>query len=322
MSPSMAVILNCSSGSNKAARQRARIEALLRASRLDADLLYAERGELVTEFARRAAQRPYDVLVAGGGDGTMSAVAAAVAGTDKVMGVLPLGTVNHFARYLGVPLRLDAAVRMLAEGQQARIDVGEVNGRVFVNNSSLGLYPRIVRDREALRQRCGLNRWVAFALAIARGLWRHEPIRLRLILDEDELQVSTPLVFVANRDFRLGALDVARRAAPGSGELGVCVAHAPTRRSLVKLLARAVAGGLQGASELSLFRTSELRIEAPERSLDVAADGEILRLTPPLRYRVRPSALRIIVPASRGIDAGAASRPGGGEPPARAALSD
>jgi diacylglycerol kinase family enzyme len=315
----MAVILNCSSGSNKAARQRVAVEALMKASRLDADVLCAERGEHVAELAARAARRPYDVLVAGGGDGTMSAVAAAVAGTDKVMGVLPLGTVNHFARSLGIPMRLDAAVRTLAEGQRVRIDVGEVNGRVFVNNSTLGIYPRIVRDREALRQRRGLNRWIAFALAIAAGIRRHEPVRLRLVLDGDELQVSTPFVFVANNDFRLGALDVVRRVALGSGELGVCVAHAPTRRSIVKLLASAVAGRLQGARDLSILRTSELWVEAPQRSLDVAADGEILQLTPPLRYRTRPSALQIIVPAARGAGTRAASRPGGGRP-ARAAL--
>src|SRR5205085_3689399 len=101
----------------------------------------------------------------GGGDGTQSAIASRLAGTQLVHGVLPLGTLNHFAKDLGIPLQLDEAVRTLAEGRVLEVDVGEVNGRVFINNSSLGLYPEIVRERELQQMRLGKSKWRALASA-------------------------------------------------------------------------------------------------------------------------------------------------------------
>ncbi|WP_437609435.1 diacylglycerol kinase family protein [Sorangium sp. So ce834] len=307
----MAVLLNCSSRSNRAAEQRARLGELLKATGFDADLLCAEKTRHTGELARYAAREPYDLVVAAGGDGTVSTVAAAITGTDKTLGVLPLGTVNHFAKYLGVPLTLEGAVRTLAEGRRARVDVGEVNGRVFVNNSTLGIYPGIVRDREALRKRSGLNKWVALSLATVSGIRRHERVRLRLFLDGQELQLDTPFVFVANNDFKLGDVDLARQHPPGSGELGVCVAHAESRLSSVRLIASALAGRIQKASDFSILRTTELRVEAPgRRRLHVAADGEVLKMEPPLCYRTRPEALRVIVPLSSSISAGSRRREG------------
>ncbi|WP_437288090.1 diacylglycerol/lipid kinase family protein [Sorangium sp. So ce406] len=300
----MAVLLNCSSRSNRAAEQRARLGELLNESGLAADLLCAEKGRHMGELARRAARGPYDLVVAGGGDGTMSTVAAAIAETDKTMGVLPLGTVNHFAKYLGVPLDLEGAVRTLVEGRRVQVDLGEVNGRVFVNNSTLGIYPSIVRDREALRKRRGINKWLAFALATVSGIRRHKGARLRLLLDGQELELDTPFVFVANSDFKLGDLDLARQRPPHRGELGVCVARAESRLAMLKLIASAFAGRIQKANDFSIMRTTELRVEAPCRTLHVAADGEILRMTPPLVYRTRPSALRVLVPLSSDISAG------------------
>ncbi|WP_437317142.1 diacylglycerol/lipid kinase family protein [Sorangium sp. So ce385] len=307
----MAVLLNCSSRSNRAAEQRARLGELLKETGFDADLLCAEKTRHMGELARYAAREPYDLVVAAGGDGTVNTVAAAVAGTDKTLGVLPLGTVNHFAKYLGVPLTLEGAVRTLVEGRRARVDVGEVNGRVFVNNSTLGIYPSIVRDREALRKRSGLNKWVALALATVSGIRRHERVRLRLSLDGQELQLDTPFVFVANNDFKLGDVDLARQRPPSSGELGVCVAHAESRLSSVRLIASALAGRIQEASDFSILRTTELRVEAPgRRRLHVAADGEVLKMKPPLCYRTRPEALRVIVPLSSRISAGSRRREG------------
>lgn len=304
----VAVLLNCSSRSNRAAQQRARLEALMKESGLDADLLCAEHGRLLGELARSAARAPYDLLVAGGGDGTVSTVAAAIAGTDRTLGVLPLGTVNHFAKYLGLPLALEGAVRTLVEGRRVQVDVGEVNGHVFVNNSTLGIYPGIVRAREALRERRGLNRWIALALSTLAGLGRHERVRLRLLLDGQELQLSTPFMFIANNDFKLGDLDLARQGPLGPGELGVCVAHAESRRASARLLASALAGRIQRASDFSVLRTRALRVEAPRRRLRVAADGEVLELSPPLCYRTRPAALRVLVPPSSRLGAGAGRR--------------
>jgi diacylglycerol kinase family enzyme len=292
----MAVLLNCGSRSERAAQQRTRIVELLESRRIEADLLCSDGGRSIAELARSAAQRPYEVLVAAGGDGTMNAVASAITGTDRAMGVLPLGTVNHFAKYLGIPADLEGAVRTLAEGRRVRIDVGEVNGRVFVNNSTIGIYPRIVRRREQLRKSHGLNKWLAFALATIAGIRRHDFVRLRLLMDEQELRLKTPFVFIANNDFKLGDLAIGPSDPLGSGELGVCVAHPRSRLSILRLLASAAVGRIQSAQDFTVLRTKGLWVDTPLRSLHVATDGEIITLTPPLRYRSRPSALGVIVP--------------------------
>ncbi|WP_437278925.1 diacylglycerol kinase family protein [Sorangium sp. So ce375] len=304
----MAVLLNCSSRSNRAAEQRARLWELLRERGFVAEVLCAEKGPQLGELARRVARGPYDLVVAAGGDGTVNTVASAIAGTEKTMGVLPLGTVNHFAKHLGIPLTLEGAVRTLVEGRRVRVDVGEVNGRAFVNNSTLGIYPGIVRGREALRKRRGLNKWVALALATASGIQRHERVHLRLVLDGQEIELETPFVFVANNDFKLGDVDIGRQRPPCSGELGVCVAHAESRLSTVKLIASAVAGRIHKSTDFSILRTTALRVEAPHRRLYVAADGEVLRMATPLCYRVRPLALRVVAPLSSELNAGSRRR--------------
>ena len=296
MPSSMAVVLNCSSHSHRAARQRERVAELLHASGLEADVMCAENGRRVAELAKRAVRQHYRTIVAGGGDGTMSAVAAAVVGTEKTMGVLPLGTINHFAKYLGIPTDLEGAVRTLGEGQPARIDVGEVNGRVFVNNSTLGIYPHIVHHREQLRERHGLNKWLAFAVAVATGLRRHELLRLRLMTDDLDIVLITPFVFVANSDFKLGAIGLGPEGPLGPGELGVCVAQTQSRLEMAGLIASAAAGRIEKAERFRIMRTRQLWVETASRRLHVAADGEIFKLHAPLRYRSRPVALSVFVP--------------------------
>ncbi|MGA8712584.1 MAG: diacylglycerol kinase family protein, partial [Roseiarcus sp.] len=137
------------------------------------------RGADLPLSAARALGENSRLVVAGGGDGTINAVAGALAGRDTALGVLPIGTLNHFARDVGIPLNLEAAVRTLFTGQVKKVDVGEVNGRVFVNNSGIGLYPRIVRVREEAQRR-GHVKWVAFLLAVGSVMRRYSLVSVRL----------------------------------------------------------------------------------------------------------------------------------------------
>src|SRR5207249_4336821 len=135
-----------------------RLAQLFKDQGLTPEFLVANRGSDVPKLARQAANRDYRIVVAGGGDGTMNAVASAIFGTDKTMGVLPMGTLNHFARDLGIPLALDRAIAVIAEGESAQIDVAEVNGNIFINNSSIGLYSALVRYRID-NQKVGYSKW-------------------------------------------------------------------------------------------------------------------------------------------------------------------
>ena len=151
---------------------RHRLAELFAARNQRVNISLARNGEEVVELARRAAQSDSRIIVAGGGDGTINAVASAVINTDKTFGVLPLGTLNHFAKDLHIPLDLEDAVRTVLAGHTTQVDVGEVNERIFLNNSSLGLYPRLVHEREK-KQQLGSRKWTAFFWAGVAVLRRY-----------------------------------------------------------------------------------------------------------------------------------------------------
>lgn len=273
---------------------------MLIASKLEAELICAERGAELAEIAQRVANDDHhDLIIAAGGDGSVNAVAAAVTGTTKTMAVLPLGTVNHFAKTLGMPMDLASAIESLVDAETTMIDLGEVNGIPFVNNSTLGVYPRIVRFREQLRARYGLNKWLAFAYATARMLPRRDPLRLKIVVDGDvkeELNVETTFVFIGKSDSTLGGLDLIPGARPEPGKLSVCFVRSGSRLSMLRLGARAMAGRLPGAEGFEAFQAADLVITTEPDRLHVAMDGEVITPSTPLHYRVRPGALRVAMP--------------------------
>ena len=292
------VILNKSSGS---AEDREVDERLRRAFRehagMEVDLHRAQDGADVLRLAKEAAAGPSNVVVVGGGDGTIGSAASVLAESDKAMGVLPLGTFNHFAKDLAIPLDVEEAVRNVAQGRVVRVDVGEVNGKTFVNNSSLGLYPSIVRDRKEQQQRLGRGKWPAFFWATLHALHRHRSILdLTLSVDGQELRRRTPFVFVGNNVYEMEGFDIGKRERLDRGELSLYLAPGARPIDLVFMAIRALFGGLRGADDFETLRTTELRIDTRTGPVRVANDGEISMLETPLRYRVRPGALRVVVP--------------------------
>jgi diacylglycerol kinase family enzyme len=295
------VLVNARSGASRSEPER--IHAALAAAGVTAELRPI-RGD-VTEAARRAAADGADAVVAAGGDGTISAVAGALAGTDTPLGVLPTGTFNHFARDLGLPLELDAAARALAAGEVRTVDVGEVNGRVFVNNSSIGLYPLAVRERETRRR--FWPKPLAMAAAMIRLVARLPQFRLRLRLRGATVPRRTPILFVGNNEYDMKLLAPQRRARLDAGALSVVVVRHASRVGLVGMALRALVGRLDEARDLETLRLEELEVSPrrPHRLL-VSADGEVFRAEPPITYRIRPRALRVLAPAA---GAGSAEAP-------------
>jgi diacylglycerol kinase family enzyme len=266
---------------------------------MQAQIVVARSGAELSPLAARAVAENRRPVVAGGGDGTVNAVAGAVAGTDTALGVLPMGTLNHFAKDVGVPLGLEAAVRNLFTGQVTKVDVGEVNGRVFVNNSGVGLYPHIVRQREE-EQHHGHVKWVAFVLAVGSVLRRYSRLRVRLHMDEAEaLARVTPLLFVGNNRYEVAGLEIGRRTSLNSGQLWVCMAPRAGRRNLVRMALRALTGRVTD-HELNAFEVEEIWVQTGTRWVNVSTDGEVSIMNAPLHYRIRPHALGVVVPARRG----------------------
>jgi diacylglycerol kinase family enzyme len=216
--------------------------------------------------------------------------------------VLPLGTLNHFAKDLGIPLELEDAVAVLAQGRVAEVDVAEVNGRVFLNNSSLGLYPEIVQERERQQDRLGRGKWPAFAWACLAALRRYSFHTVRLHVDGAERVRRTPFVFVGNNDYEMSGMDIGARACLDRGELCVWVAHHTGRLGLLWFALAALFGQLHRVHGLDHLRTDRLLIESGSPRLRVSTDGEVQELDTPLDYRSRPRALRVLVAAPRPED--------------------
>lgn len=302
------VIVNRGGGSF-AEDKAAGLEALFAEHGVEAKVLAVEPGELDRHCGEAAGADGVDALVAAGGDGTISAAAAAVAGTDMPLGVLPLGTLNHFARDAGIPLELGEAVAVVAGGRVRPVDVAEVNGRLFVNNSAVGLYPRLVREREAQQRHLGRSKRLAMAAAAARTLWRFSHHRLTIRIEGRQEPVETPLLFVGNNRYETGLLSLGQRTAIDRGEL--CI-YAPLARSawqFVWISLRAVLGRPDEQEDfLTLDGVKSVEIGSRRPRLMVATDGEAQSMETPLRYRLRPGDLKLIVPAAGEADPG--SSPG------------
>jgi diacylglycerol kinase family enzyme len=306
------VVLNAAAGlrPGQVRAEAAAIRDLFAAEAVEADVRPVA-GAALLAAAREAALSEADVVVMGGGDGTMGAGAGALAATGKPMGVLPLGTLNHFARDLGVPSALEDAVRTVARGTTREVDVGEGNGRVFVNNSSIGLYPVAVSLRDAWMDRQGMHKWVAMGRAALDTLRRFPVVRVGLRMEEGGVLVTTPMVFIGNNRYDTRPLSLGRRASLDQGELWVYLARDTGRWGLLRLAARALAGRLDDSRDFEGLRVQAVQVEDRRRVLTVAFDGEVCQMAPPLRYRIRPRALRVIVPA--GLPESADRERGAGE---------
>jgi len=274
------------------------IAAALKAVGVEAEVRSVPGEELAAQ-ARAAANKGPDAIIAAGGDGTVSAVAGALAGGDTPLGVIPVGTLNHFAKDLGVPLDLNEAAAIIVANHVQRIDVGRVNDRVFVNNASLGVYARALIDRDARRDLHGLSKWPAMALAVLKIFKRHPLLKVRIVADGQPLYRKTPLVFIGNNCYELELLHIGKRACLTAGALSLYIANTSTRWGMLKLALRAAFGRLRQSQDFESMTASEIEIQPHRRHIHLALDGEPISLAPPLNFTTWPQALPVLVPADR-----------------------
>jgi diacylglycerol kinase family enzyme len=290
------VIVNGGAGTGHDEAAAAGLRARLEEAGLDAELVLADGGGQMIAAARRALEQGARLVAAGGGDGTVNAVASVLVDSGVPFGVLPLGTLNHFAKDLGIPLDVGAAVRNLAAGRPTKVDVGEVNGRIFLNNSSLGLYPDIVHDREQQQRRLGRGKWPAAAWAALAALRRYPFLSMRLDVNGVRLARRTPFVFIGNNAYTMHGLAIGERARLDEGVLSLYVAQHPTRLGLLRFAFDALLGRLGEERDFDILRSPGFDIDTHRSHLRVATDGEVTVMSPPLRYRMRPGALTVLVP--------------------------
>jgi diacylglycerol kinase family enzyme len=259
--------------------------------------LYRVQGGRIADAVREALDAGARIVVAAGGDGTVNAVAGALLDRpESTLGVLPIGTLNHFARDLGIPTDLGQAVALIAAAPAREVDVGEVNGRCFLNNSSLGLYARMVVQREFLQRHSRFGKWRAMARA-GWSVWRRpDTLSVALDIDGRELCRRTPFVFVGNNEYAIEGARAGTRKRLDAGALSVYLLRPRSPWGLGWLALRALAGRIERDRDLDHLDAASVVVETDGGRAPVARDGEVDELEPPLHYRIRARALRVIAP--------------------------
>ena len=250
----------------------------------------------LADAVKEAVRSDVDVVVLGGGDGTLATGAAGIVGTSKTMGILPLGTLNHFAKDLGIPLTLDDAAKVIAADHRIAIDVGDVNGRLFLNNSSIGLYPSAVDERDELRHRNGGGKFVAMFQAAVDVLRRFPLLDVIVTSDGSAADLRVPFVFVGNNRYEMSLFSLGKRHTLQGGELGLYFTQTTGRLGILRL-------GLPRPHRPDAARPGlPLHHAQDRRNPDSEAVGPRVdgwrggHLTSPIRYAIRAGALRVLAP--------------------------
>lgn len=285
-----AVIFNRNRG------DRAKIEAALEAAGVPASIKAAE-GNEIEQCVRDAVEAGARLVIVGGGDGSMSAAAQVLAGSEATLAILPIGTLNHLARDLGLPFELEKAAEVIAKGRTRAIDVAEINGRVFINNAAIGLYPLMVLDREAQQERLGRSKRLAMLVASLRTMVRFHHQRLTLTSNDGEERVDTPLLFVGNNDYQLEMPGAGKRERLDDGKLCVLVLRKKGLPGFLSAVGRALLGMTRNHDMVRIDDIEKLRVGSPRSTITLALDGETTSMKPPLDFRIRRHALKVMVPA-------------------------
>ncbi|MGZ8212787.1 MAG: diacylglycerol/lipid kinase family protein [Burkholderiales bacterium] len=291
------VIINAASGKGHTQDALAPVEQAFGDAGARTRIITFGPGDSPRELAERALGTHPPVLVAAGGDGTISAVASVVVGTETALGVLPYGTLNHFAKDLSIPLDLQEAARVIVGGRVGKVDVGEVNGRIFLNNASLGLYPLIARERNLQQRRLGRGKWPALFWATMTVLRRSPFLNVRISLDEQVETRRSTFVFIGNNEYVMEGFNIGSRERLDGGRLSIYVSHRSGRWGLLALAARALVGKLHQAEDFDAMTARSIVIESRRPFLHLALDGEVSLVPTPLQYTIRPAALRVMLPA-------------------------
>jgi diacylglycerol kinase family enzyme len=293
------VVLNRDSGALRdgdADKMVETITGLLHAHRHKVDVRLVHGSEI--KEALTQARRSSDAVLAGGGDGTISTAAAIFAGHKTALGILPLGTMNLFARALGIPLKLEEAIEALLAGEKRHIDIGEVNGEVFVHHVTLGLHPRIVAGRKRENYRSRLGKKLA-GLKVWWRLVRQAPrLTLWLTVDAERVKLKTASLIITNNPFieQLGGLP--HSEIPDQGRLAVYAAQTRDWKELLAMSAEASLGKWESNSKLDFLEGREITIHARREKLRTSIDGELVYLRTPLRAKIIPSSLWVLCPVT------------------------
>lgn len=284
------VIFNQNSGKDKKRISKPALTVLLSEAGFKPTVCDVE--EINEIHFNESALRKYYLIIAAGGDGTVRTVASYMIGKHLPLGIIPLGTFNHLAKDLGYPDNLDECVNIIKNGHIKPIDVGQVNDYIFLNNSSIGLYPKAVRYRRKIPL---FVKWIKTTLALALMLKNFPLYTVKFRANNKEGQIQTPLIFISNNLYKLNLLDFTKRETLNEGRLYLYINHAYTRAKFLTLIIYFFL--FRTKKFLGLFEimpVEHCELTFSKHKIDVAVDGEVITLNSPLIYRIISQQLLII----------------------------
>lgn len=293
------VLLNRKAGALRGSDFAVEVEERLAEGSGDIEVAAADGPELVQRLKERLVHRRPAKVIVGGGDGTVSAVAAVLCDTEVALGILPLGTLNLFARSLAMPLDLDASLAALANASERKVDLGEANGRVFTHHLSIGLQPQVVAVRENMEYRSRIGKLLATLRALATVLQRPPRMRIRAEIDGAPIDVVTPALIVSNNVY--GADHLPYADALDEGVLGIYTCLPRSRAELAQLTFDAMLGRWRENGQVAMTQAMSVVIErrgAPRRPIAATVDGELTSFTNPISVYIRPLALTVLMPTA------------------------
>ncbi len=302
--PPLFVIVNIAAGHESGEAACASIERACRDASREVHLMVIKDPQDIPKLASAAvtrARQSNGIVVAAGGDGTINAVAQATLGSGCAFGVLPQGTFNYFSRTHGITADLNEALQTLLYGTARPVQVGLVNGQIFLVNASLGLYPKLLEDREAWKAQFGRSRLVAFGAGLSTLLRSGRNLHLRIELQGATHDVRTPTLFIGNNALQMEQLGFAEANAINAGQLAGIMLKPVSQSAMLGLLVRGAFGQLGAAENVVNFAFRKLTVFQPQRGrprrVKVATDGEISWQTFPLTFSVSPDPLLLMCPA-------------------------
>jgi len=254
-------------------------------------------GRELLDARKRAISSDAPVVVAGGGDGTVATIAEGLVGSGKSLGVIPLGTFNYFAKTLGIPAELEEALAVIAGGRVTSADVGDVNGNIFLNNSSIGLYPAVLQQRELTYRRFGRSQFLAYLSVPLTLVQPARLVNLTITADGRPLSRRTPLLFIGANALQMESLGIVGGSCIADHRFALYVARPMGAMKMAALGVRLLLKRLRRSEDFEVICAGEVLIGLRRRRVHVALDGEVRVLETPLRYKLRREALRVIVPA-------------------------
>ncbi len=299
--PPLLLLMNAGSGHHDVLATRASIEEILRKDGRAYRIGMIEDANKIDEIARQtveAAKACGGIVVAVGGDGTISAVANAVLGSGCAFGAIPQGTFNYFGRAHGISENIQEAIHALLNASPQPVQVGLLNNRLFLVNASVGLYPQLLEDRETFKHQYGRSRLVALCAGLVTLLQHHRQLRITLEHRGQTTNLRTPTLFIGNNALQMEQIGIPLVADIKDGQLAAIAVKPVRALAMLWLVIRGALGKLGNAENVISFSFKRLVVKPSSlyrsRRVKAAIDGETIWMTAPLEFRVAPEPLLLM----------------------------